>query len=525
MWARIRSLLASLFFLLPPLLLLAGPVRAEEMTLDGIPLPKAAERVSRQTASPEVIRARYRTPLPDGLSHDRVGDRVVEAAETFVEAMAEAGWKLRTENWQRRGAEFTFRKAILFDLAAAVQPVAKAMGGRMRSFVGYNLTLTRRVPFTDLRGREPVDVPRYPGSVRIRWMDLLGDFAVKYVVVADLDAVRRFFEERLPKAGWKPAKGVGTLNYLKGGVGEGAELPKGTNPRDPLDIAKKAIPSSLAVHLNEDEGIVEIGIGRSAGAPDAGQEIGGALTPPFVPRPPAEPGTGPLIAIDPEKDLPVYPGLERVARRRLPLGVQGDQTLRLAYEKKDAPITEALDCATFYLSEMATRGFEVADDEWYGIGRKLLFAKEAVLVRVNVKAVGTYPPPERAKPILLPVEVDVIQPLPSRDVAGSDIEGVERYPGSVRFYHLKVGMDHLVKYKAVATVAEAERHYIVTLSDGDWTFCGNDRTGLLFVPSDTAKSAADALASGQIVPTTLKVKVDDAGRGIVKIGIDRTRGD
>jgi len=118
----------------------------------------------------------------------------------------------------------------------------------------------------------------------------------------------------------------------------------------------------------------------------------------------------------------------------------------------------------------------------------------------------------------------VIHPIPSRDKAGKDIEGVPRFPGSVRCYYLKAGIDQIVKFKAVGTVQQAERFFLEELPKNEWAFAGNDQTGLLFVPASTAKSAAGVLASGQLVPTTLKVKIDDTGNGTVKIGMDLTKG-
>jgi hypothetical protein len=116
-------------------------------------------------------------------------------------------------------------------------------------------------------------------------------------------------------------------------------------------------------------------------------------------------------------------------------------------------------------------------------------------------------------------------PIPSREIAGEDIKGIPRFPDSVRFYTLKAGIDHVVKFRAVAPVKEVEWFFIEKLPQQGWTFSGTDITGLLFIPAKTAKSAADALSKGQLIPTTLKIKVDDLYDGTVKIGMDKTKGD
>lgn len=441
-------------------------------------------------------------------------------AEDCLERMAAAGWTLRRENRQPHGGEFDLRKDVVKDARVTVGPRAKPVEGRMRPYVSVRFELRRRLPPVDIKGVDHPDVPRYPGSVRVKWMDLLGDYSAKFLVLDPVESVRDFFESESPRHGWVASRGVGTLNYTKGGVQSPEEV-SGEAVKDPVGMVAGLIPSTLAVHLGDAEGITEIGIGRSAGAGDSQPSEPPAVTPPRGPR---EETAGMLTFIDPEKDLPVFEGLRLEGRESRLLVTSGDEVVRLSYLKEDAPMEEALQMAGFYRREMEARGWEFTDEEWHGIGRKLDFRRGAVKTRVSIKAVGRWPLPERRPNIRIPVEILVTYSIPTREVAGEDIADVPRFSGSVRFYYLRVATDTVVKFKALGSVDEAEWFFIETLPEHGWRFAGNDRTGLLFVPASTAGSAADALASGQLVPTTLKVVVDDGGDGTLKIGMDLTRG-
>lgn len=282
------------------------------------------------------------------------------------------------------------------------------------------------------------------------------------------------------------------------------------------------IPDTLAIHLADDDGVVSIGIGSTAGS-SASAPAAAALSAP--PAAAAEDSAPVITRIDPDTDLPAYPGLVERSRRTLPPTLAGAEITRLTLEMTEAEQAEALRMAEFFLAAMAARDWALERHEWYGIGRKLSFRKSAVRVEVGINAVGRYPIPERAPRITIPVEIDVVLPLPAREPAGQDIPGVPRYPGSVRFHYLEAGIDHAVKFKAVASLDQAEWFFIETLPEHGWAFAGNDTTGLLFVPGGTAGSAVEALAQGALVPTTLKIKVDDHRDGTVKIGQALSKGD
>ena len=486
-------------------------------------LPGSVIRSTERSADGLRFVAELRIPVPADAGPAEIGDLAVEAAHRCLERMESDGWSLVGEAWQRRGGVFEFLKDVILRAKVTVGPTAKPIEGRMQSFVGLRFELQRRLPFHDVKGCDPPDVPRFPGSVRVRWMNLLGDFATKYLVVAPLAEVRAFFERELPEHGWTPGRGAGTLNYVKGGFTEGTGEPEPPSGRlaEPLELARELIPTTLSIALSEKAGLVEIGIGRAAGGRDPALEDPLPVTPAR-----GEPSTpnNVLTAIDPERDLPVPPGLSLESKRREPSNPPGEERIRRTYVEKQAPMAKALEVADFYRGEMSRRGWTLEDEEWYGIGRELRFRKGAVGVHVSVKAVGRYPLPERQPTLRLPVEVLVTLPVPERDVAGEDIPGVPRFPGSVRFYHLQAATDHVVKFKAVGSVDEAEWFFIDRLPENGWTFAGNDSTGLLFVPSGTARSPTEALASGELIPTTLRIKVDDEGHGVIKIGMDRTRG-
>ena len=463
--------------------------------------------------------------LPDKISFQDQLDRGRFLADKCVKAMQGLGWTMKKENRQRRGGEFLFLKEVINSIKVTVAPGTTYREGKIKKYIFYKYEYRRLIPYDDVTGYDYPDVPRYPGSIRVRWMDLLGDFAAKYLVVGTVEEVKKFFKTKLAEYDWQPGRGAGTLNYLKGGYKsrETKTLNK-EDIKDPIKMATGLIPTTLSVFLSEKEGIIEIGIGRSAGAADKGKEIRPEITPAEKPR---QLSKKKLTFIDHEKDLPTYPGLKRKHVECLPVNVAGQEIIRLRLETGAvAPVT-AVQIAKFYIKEMKTKSWTLRDDEWHGLGRRLLFEKEAVQVKINIKAIGRYPIPESAakRKINIPVQIDVILPIPQKELTGKDIEGVPRFPGSVRFYYLEAALDHMVKYKAAAAVKEVEWFYINNLPETGWTFAGYDSTGLLFVPSSTAKSAGGALAKGKLIPTTLKLKVDDMWNGTVKIGLTKTRGD
>jgi hypothetical protein len=495
------------------------------LTLDDIPRLPGSELKYSQYKGPESLHAEFWIFLPEGIKFQEISAKGIHFATTCVNMMKENGWSLKKENWQRRGGEFIFKKDVIKAVKVNVSPASKPVKGKAKPYISLKFELKRLIPFEDVIGMDPGDVPRYPGSIRVKWMNLLGDFSEKYLVKAPLTEVKAFFEKEIPKYGWKASKGAGTLNYIKGGIQSPQELShadKELAKDKPLQLAKKMIPTTLSLRIGEKQGIVEIGVGRTAGSEPPGKSQAYHITP----EKNIPPGSKKLLTfIDVKKDIPFYPGLQKTAERKAPVNFKGEEVITLQFEKKDAPMEEAIQMADYYLAEMKQRDWKLLDQEWHGISKKLLFQKGAVKVKIDVKAVGRWPIPEKARKIKIPLEILITFPIPSREIAGEDIQGIPRFPGSVRFYTLKAGIDHVVKFKAAASVKEVEWFFIEKLPEQGWAFSGNDTTGLLFIPAKTAKSAADALSKGQLIPTTLKIKMDDQYDGTVKIGMDKTKGD
>jgi hypothetical protein len=275
-----------------------------DLAVSDLPALASVKEAVLTRVTREHLRVVNRMPLPDGLTPQETGSRAVQVAEEFVQSMRQAGWELRRENRQRRGGEFYFRKQVVFDVKAVIAPTSHPAQGRMKPCVQVTIDYTRRLPYADLLGRDPADVPRYPGSVRVRWMNLLGDFASKYLVVAPPEKVKAFFAEELPKLGWEEGRGVGVLNYRKGGVKTPADMPR-VQIDKPLENIEVMIPTTLSVFIKEDDGLVEIGFGRSAGSADLRtkrEQLETAITPEkkLPTRPQAV-----LTAIDEKKDLPL----------------------------------------------------------------------------------------------------------------------------------------------------------------------------------------------------------------------------
>lgn len=495
------------------------------LTVDDIPHLPGSELKYSHYKGPESLHAEFWIFLPEGIKFQEISAKGIHFATTCVNMMKENGWILKKENWQQRGGEFIFKKDVIKKVKVNIAPASKPVKGKAKPYISLKFELKRLIPFEDVIGMDPGDVPRYLGSIRVKWMNLLGDFSEKYLVKAPLTEVKAFFEKEIPKYGWKASKGAGTLNYIKGGIQSPRELSaddKKSGQQQPLEMVKKMIPTTLSLRIGEKQGIVEIGVGRTAGS----EQPGKSETYPITPEKNIPPHNKKLLtSISMEKDIPLYPGLQKTVERKTPVNFKGEEIITLHFEKKDAPMQEAIQMADYYLAEMKQKDWKLLDQEWYGISKKLLFQKGAVKVNIDVKAVGRWPIPEKAKKIKIPLEIMVTFPIPSRELAGEDIEGIPRFPGSMRFYTLKAGIDHVVKFKAAASVNEVEWFFVEKLPEYGWIFSGNDTTGLLFIPAKTAKSAADALSKGQLIPTTLKIKVDDQYDGTVKIGMDKTKGD
>jgi len=502
---------------------LSIPGISKELSLKELPDIPGSELVFYQSASPENLTVEYRIYLPEKSTFLEITRKAQETTQQCVQIMKDAGWGLQKEDWFRRGGEFHFNKDIIKQVKMTIGPQAKAMNGIKRDFIKICFELKRLIPFEDVLGIDYPDVPRFPVSVRVRWMDLLGDYSVKYLSLSTIEDIKEFYENSLSDFGWQPSRGTATLNYSKVGYESQREPPvKKEDVQQPIKMVKRMIPTILGIHLNKNQGIVEIGIGRSAGSGDSKLRESILVTP-AQNLPPEKEDI--LTYIDPQNDIPIHALLIKQHSERLPLDTQGNETFRMTFNTEKVDPIEAVNIAKFYLEKMQAAGWKVKDDEWYGLGRTLLFQKGAIRVKVVVKAVGMWPIPGRAPKINIPVEIDTIFSIPSREIAGADIENVPRFPGSVRFFYLEAGLDHSVKYKATASVKEAEWYFIEKLPESGWIFSGFDMTGLLFVPSDTAKSAAGALSQSKLIPTTLKLKVDDMYDGTVKIGLTKTRGD
>ena len=491
------------------LFLSASMVFPSELSLQDIPQIPGSVLEYSQFFGREHLAAQYRVMLPPDISFQGKLDRGRDEAQRCLDAMLKVGWTLKKENRNRRGGEFVFSKDIIKEAKVIVAPGSQYLQGKKRDCIYHKFELKRLIPYEDVPGYDYPDVPRFPGSIRIRWMDLLGDYGAKYLWKGSLEEVKKFYEKELPDLGWQPGRGPGKLNYLKGGYTSGET---------------KSIPTTLSIHLDEKEGIVAIGIGRTAGAGDRKIETMPAVTPAKKTQ---DPPVQVLTFINHEKDLPMYPALKKKHVEPLPVNLQGEEIIRLTLETGAVKRQTAIHMAEFYLREMRQRGWDLKNHEWHGLARRMLFQRGAVQVKVNIKAVGRYPIPgtEMKQKINIPVQVDVVLPIPRREKAGKDIPNVPRFPGSVRFHYLEAGLDHSVKYKAAARLKDVEWFFIEELPGSGWRFAGYDTTGLLFVPAAAPKSAAAALAGGKLIPTTLKLKVDDMWNGTVKFGLNKTRGD
>lgn len=499
-----RDLPKILLYILFVVFFTPGLAAGDGLTLADIPVPPNGRLHESRLEGPENLVAEYRILLPEGVRLFEITDHGLNTAKQFVEMIQKRDWTIQQENWQKRGGEFTFKKDIVKELKVSIGPSARPVKGKMRGYIFLKFRLTNLVPLEDVVGIDPPDVPRYPGSVRVKWMLLLGDFSEKYLVVSSETQVKDFFKKELPRHGWQPAPGAGTLRFVKTAAS-----------------TQKGLPTTLNLFIKEKAGIVEIGVGRSVGTADREMLTDLTLTPV---RPETQQGDQPSTVIDISKDIPVFSGLTLKQQRALPVTTGGEEIVKLFYEK-EAPMSEVLKMAAFYLEQMQKRGFILSDEQWHRLNRKFHFKKGLVQVKIIIKAIGSYPIPEKDPDIFIPVEITVIFPVPRREIAGEDIKGIPRFPGSVRFYTLQAGIDHIVKYKAVAGVKETEWFFIDKLPAAGWRFAGNDATGLLFVPGTTPGNPGHAFSTGKLIPTTLKIKVDDRYDGTVKIGMDRTRGD
>jgi len=483
-----------------------------------LPDPPGASLYSRETISADRIRLEFREfQMPDS-GPAPIGR---QRAEVYIEQLRAAGWELIQERWRSKGGEFVLRKD-LFDVDILIAMGSKGMEGRKTPYVSYRAHVERRIPSVDILGCDPLDVPRYPGSVRLRWMNLMGDFSARFQVAARLDDVSKFFEKTVPEQGWTCYEKEGGFHFRKGGIEAGERLESGELSKDPVHTVGKLIPTTLTVKLGEKDGIVDIRWSRTAGGADEGKGVAvTALNPELKPGA-DESNSDFRCSID---DMPVYPGLELKSEKDLDNNAWGEHRARAAYQTEPVPRKEALRIADFYLREMAARGWRLTNDDWVELRRRLTFRQAGAEAEIYVQALGRLENAESRSPARIPVQIELRRPMPDRERAGRDIPDVPRYPGSVRYMTLEKGISHMVRYKAAGSREAVMRYYTRTLPGKGWKLAGHDSTGLLFVPVSTASSGSQAFSKGNLVPTTLRILITSRGTPFVRIQIDQTKGD
>jgi len=516
---KIRKIIIFVLFLLCIVFIIGS-----ELLLQDLPSIPGAVLKNSFYYGKEKLTAEYRVFLIDMISFQEKMERARKEAQRGIKLMQDKGWVLKKENHQRRGGEFLFKKDIIKEAKLTIAPGLTYQKGKKKNYIFYKFEVKKLIPNKDVLGYDCPDVPRFPRSTRVRWMDILGDYSAKYLVVSKINKVQKFYERELPEFNWQKSKGVGTMNYQKGGyISKNSKSLEKTDIKKPIKTTGKLIPVTLSIHLSEKEGIVEIGIGRSGGAYEKKIKKP-IITPKEIP---VAIEKAPLTFINYEKDLPIHSALKKTYKENLPVNHNGEEIIRIQFETGPVEPKTAVNIAKFYLNKMKAKKWELLEDKWHGLSRNLIFEKGAVKIKIDIKAIGFYPIPKNTakRKINIPVQMDIILPIPTKEKAGKDINGVPRFPESVRYYYLEAGLDHLVKYKVAARAKQVEWFYIKKLPKTGWKFAGYDKTGLLFVPKDTARSASEALSKGKLIPTTLKLKVDDMFNGTLKIGLNKTRGD
>jgi hypothetical protein len=232
----LRGKIAAVLFLLGLFPLTA---MGSALNLDDIPRLPGSELKYSQNKGPENLHAEFWIFLPEGIK------------------------------FRERGGEFIFKKDVVKEVKVNISPASKPIKGKAIPYIFLKFELKRLIPFEDVIGMDPGDVPRYPGSIRVKWMNLLVDFSEKYLVAAPLTEVKAFFEKDIPKYGWKASKGPATLNYLKGGIQSPRELSAGdkkSGQRQPLEMVKKMIPTTLKIKVDDQyDGTVKIGMDKTKG--------------------------------------------------------------------------------------------------------------------------------------------------------------------------------------------------------------------------------------------------------------------
>jgi hypothetical protein len=176
------------------------------LNLDDIPRLPGSELKYSQNKGPENLHAEFWIFLPEGINFQEISAKGTYFATTCVDMMKKNGWTLKKENWQRRGGEFIFKKDVIKEVKVNVSPASKPIKGKAKPYILLKFELKRLIPFEDVIGMDPGDVPRYPGSIRVRWMNLLGDFAEKYLVVAPLKKSKPSLKKKFPIMAGNPPK-------------------------------------------------------------------------------------------------------------------------------------------------------------------------------------------------------------------------------------------------------------------------------------------------------------------------------
>ncbi len=474
---------------------------------------------------PEISIETEETAVPD------VQREAVRQAEHYLARMLADGWTLKTEHRRTSGADFTLERDSLKRLSVRIGSEIRGTADGKKGFVVIRQELEYLIPKRDAIGFEPPDVPRYPGSTRIRWMNIIGEWSGKYKVADELETVRRFYLDELPKHGWI-YQGVqaGKLHFQRGGIASGdAVTRQDIDITDPLGNIAGMIPSTLNIILSEENGITDIGFGRSAGAGDAPTDTAAAegfsYDAEFVVD------RAKVVArVDPETALPRYPGAVNEADHTEWFTLKGPEVLNLGYDVPRGQVqAEKIDLGAFYRRQMKARGWTLTDEDRWGEGTTLFFRRGGVTASVVVRDTGLRfignPNVRPSAPATLPVKIALRFPIPQRDLAGEDIDDVPRFPGSKRYYFLKVAIDHLVKYKAAGTADQVYAWFIAELPQRGWQLAGADQAGITFTPAGGPESGVEAFGTGKWIPTLLVVKAKDEGYGLVDIGIDLTTGD
>lgn len=87
-----------------------------------------------------------------------------------------------------------------------VRELERAHATRVAEITRHSVLNEAPMPERDVTGEDIPDLPRYPGSVRVEFRDVIvGDLAeieVEYVVLSDLDSVHAYYRQVFDDYGW-----------------------------------------------------------------------------------------------------------------------------------------------------------------------------------------------------------------------------------------------------------------------------------------------------------------------------------